>query len=897
MTGGTIRKPMQKAATKRGVQITAAGIAAGALLLAGILVCVSPDVPDDWPLAAFPVFLESALAHTLDAVTVTPVSNISDEGTRELEGATSTDTIGFLRTESIYAFVASVDDDGVQAINLSNMSNPVVAGSIGNDGTNELDGAYGIKIFIHGNNLYAAVTASEDDGVQILDVTSPSNIATAGKVSDDPNKELDGARGIDVIEIDGRNYAIVAGHEDNGVEILNLTDPTANPLPSSDSISDNSTLALAGAIDAKFFKLEGDDKTYAVVAASTDNGIQILNVTDPANVMAVNSTSDSPDLLLSQAYDVDVFEHNTRTYAIVAARSDHGVQLLDLTGLPDIVPAGSISASNNDGSSTVILNVTISVTAFDWSGKQYAAVGTETSGMQILDIRDPRNPAAAGGVDAGTVTNAKVSNMTDVDVVGHQSIVIATVDDGVQILELEENPTTNSLPVVVMMNQTADGGDTVTLNATVTDTDDPTPIYDWSYEITHANPLRIEIANETSLETTFVAPHVRNGATAVFKLRVTDHHGGTTTGTMQVTINPNQPPTVSAGPDQTVDEGQPVTLTGSATDPNPSDDQLTYLWTNNSTLNIILDDDAAASTTFTAPQVTANTTIRFTLTATDEHGAAASDTVDITIRDVEPPSDFVTTWETEAANQTITINVGNSINSYDIDWGDGTGQTGVTGNKTHTYASAGRYAVTIGGEFDRFNLGATGRDNGARLASIDQWGSARWTSMKDAFRGAPNMVYNAADAPDLSGVTDMSGMFAGAVRFNGNLSAWNVSQVTDMSGMFAGSRLASTATSPPGTSRRSPTCPACSAAAPSTATSPPGTSRRSPTCPACSAIPSSTATSPPGTSRRSPTCPACSSAPPPSTATFPPGTSRRSPTCPACSSAPHHSTRTSAGGT
>ncbi len=626
MTGGTIRTSMQKAATKRGVQITAAGIAAGALLLAGILVCVSPDVPDDWPLAAFPVFLESALAHTLDAVTVTPVSNISDGGTHKLEGATSTDTIQ-LRT-GVYAFVASVDDDGVQAINLANMNNPVVAGSIGDDDTNELDGAYGIKIFIHGNNLYAAVTASEDDGVQILTVTNPSNITTAGQVSDSGIRELQGARGIDVIDIDGRNYAIVAGHEDNGVEILNLTDPTANPLPSSDSISDNSTLALAGAIDAKFFKLEGDDKTYAVVAASTDNGIQVLNVTNPANVMAVNSMSDSPDLL-RQPYSVDVFEHNTRTYAIVAARSDHGVQLLDLTDLPDIVPAGSISASNNDGSSTVVLNTPISVTAFKWSGNQYAAVGTETSGMQILDIRDPRNPAAAGGIDAGNVTNAKVSNMTDVDVVGGQSIVIATVDDGVQILELEENPTTNSLPVVVMMNQTADGGDVVTLNATVTDTDDTTLIYDWSYEIPHANPLRIEIADEESLETTFVAPHVRNGATAVFKLRVTDHHGGETTGTMQVTINPNQPPAVSAGPDLTIYEGVTITLVGYADDPDGDDFNISK-WTHQpASPAITIDEDG----TFTAPQVSGDTTYTFNLTATDEHGLSASDTAIIRVLD------------------------------------------------------------------------------------------------------------------------------------------------------------------------------------------------------------------------------------------------------------------------
>ena len=39
---------------------------------------------------------------------------------------------------------------------------------------------------------------------------------------------------------------------------------------------------------------------------------------------------------------------------------------------------------------------------------------------------------------------------------------------------------------------------------------------------------------------------------------------------------------------------------------------------------------------------------------------------------------------------------------------------------------------------------------------------------------------------DVSGVTDMSGMFAFAIPFNGDISEWDVSGVTDMSEMFLG---------------------------------------------------------------------------------------------------------------
>ena len=57
--------------------------------------------------------------------------------------------------------------------------------------------------------------------------------------------------------------------------------------------------------------------------------------------------------------------------------------------------------------------------------------------------------------------------------------------------------------------------------------------------------------------------------------------------------------------------------------------------------------------------------------------------------------------------------------------------------------------------------------------------------MESAFKGASLMAYAATDAPDLSGVTDMSNMFANANRFNGDISSWSVSQVTDMSNMFS----------------------------------------------------------------------------------------------------------------
>ena len=173
-----------------------------------------------------------------------------------------------------------------------------------------------------------------------------------------------------------------------------------------------------------------------------------------------------------------------------------------------------------------------------------------------------------------------------------------------------------------------------------------------------------------------------------------------------------------------------------------------------------------------------------------------------------PPGAFVTTWETTGANDTITIPVGGATGSYAVAWGDGTSTTHA-GDATHTYATPGNHTVSISGNFTRIHLSAD-FDNADKLMSIDQWGDVRWATMREAFEGASNVIYNATDSPDLSGVTDMSFMFqytdsfggnlsnwdvSGVTRmdymfstsaFNGNLSGWDVSGVTDMSNMFSG---------------------------------------------------------------------------------------------------------------
>ena len=159
--------------------------------------------------------------------------------------------------------------------------------------------------------------------------------------------------------------------------------------------------------------------------------------------------------------------------------------------------------------------------------------------------------------------------------------------------------------------------------------------------------------------------------------------------------------------------------------------------------------------------------------------------VTVTDKDAVPEGAFVTTWNATSSPHTISIPLevypGGTIT---IDWGDGsTADVTANGTQPHTYSGPGDYQVSMTGNLSRIEMSATGGTE-SKLASIDQWGDIRWSSMERAFEFASNMEYAAIDAPDLSGVSSMNRMFHFTSSFNGDLSRWNVSSVTDMSGVF-----------------------------------------------------------------------------------------------------------------
>ena len=390
--------------------------------------------------------LVMAEGQIIGALQPTPVSAVFDDsdGFGALDNALDVEI--FNQGGRTYAIVtAAADDDGVQIIDITNPVQPAPVSAVfdGSGGFGALDDARDVEVFNQSGRTYAIVAAGVDDsGVQIIDITNPVQPAPVSAVFDGSGGfgALDDALDVDIFTHGNGTYAIVAARNDNGVQIIDITNP-AHPTPVSAVFDDSDGfLALAGAYDVDIFT--HGNGTYAIVAAGVDDdGVQIMDITNPAHPTPVSAVFDGPDgfSALDGASAVKVFTQGDHTYAIVTARYDDGVQIMDITNPAHPTPVSAVFDGPGRFSA---LDGAYDVEIFTQGGRTYAviAAGIGDDGVQIMDITNPAHPTPVSAVFDDSDGFSALDGAFDVEVFTQgdhtYAIVAAWADDGVQIMDI-----------------------------------------------------------------------------------------------------------------------------------------------------------------------------------------------------------------------------------------------------------------------------------------------------------------------------------------------------------------------------------------------------------------------------------------------------------------------------
>jgi PKD repeat protein len=183
-------------------------------------------------------------------------------------------------------------------------------------------------------------------------------------------------------------------------------------------------------------------------------------------------------------------------------------------------------------------------------------------------------------------------------------------------------------------------------------------------------------------------------ASLTFQLSVQYADGSQSDDLTQVHLDVDAPQ-AHAGMDQMIAEGEPVSLSGSGT-ANNGGVIASYSWQQISGPAVLLADPSSASTSFVAPQVTADSIVSFRLTVSDDQAQTGTDDVDILVLNVNqaPLADFsvsvdyLTAHFVDASSDPDGTVVSRS-------WNFGDGGSSVNVNPSYTFATAGTYLVTL----------------------------------------------------------------------------------------------------------------------------------------------------------------------------------------------------------
>ena len=155
----------------------------------------------------------------------------------------------------------------------------------------------------------------------------------------------------------------------------------------------------------------------------------------------------------------------------------------------------------------------------------------------------------------------------------------------------------------------------------------------------------------------------------------------------------------------------------------------------------------------------------------------------ITDSGLEANSALGVEFTTTGASEEVLIPL-TGVTSVDIDWGDGTVDSGVTAsNPTHTYATAGSYVAKVSGTATGLGIGSEARWQ-SKVTSCLSFGDIGLTSLVNGFRSVSANVEMPSFIP--SNVVNMSFTFLNASSFNQDISSWGVSSVTNMNSVFSG---------------------------------------------------------------------------------------------------------------
>ena len=241
---------------------------------------------------------------------------------------------------SHYALTASLLR-GIQIINITDPSDPTAAAFVAGSDPYNFTRVRHVATAQVGSSHYALVSsdAGSRTGVHIIGIDDPGSPQLVSFVGNGSGYSFTNPLFATTTQVGSSHYALVASFDDDTVLIIDITDP-ASPEPAA-HVRHGGDFAIDGPNSISAFSIGSSH--YAAVAAWFSDSLQIINITDPTAPKAVaRAVHDGGKYLLEGARSVQTIQAGDSHYALVAARASNALQIIDITDPGHPLPVTSV---------------------------------------------------------------------------------------------------------------------------------------------------------------------------------------------------------------------------------------------------------------------------------------------------------------------------------------------------------------------------------------------------------------------------------------------------------------------------------------------------------------------------------------------------------------------------
>lgn len=215
----------------------------------------------------------------------------------------------------------------------------------------ELDGAVNLVTTTIGGEVFVYVAGSDDNGVQVLKLSSDGTLTPVTSVSNSAAVALQGANDLLVYEIGTKKFLVVSGETNDGVSVFEIdqTGADAGHLTPTDAVFDVGSLDLDGAWEMASHQAGG--RSFLAVSAYNDDTVTLFELDGSGTLTKLSDVSDADNAVyeLNGAAGLSFHTIGTRTFLYVAGDADRGLSVFEVSatgGLTHVTSLNGISTAS-----------------------------------------------------------------------------------------------------------------------------------------------------------------------------------------------------------------------------------------------------------------------------------------------------------------------------------------------------------------------------------------------------------------------------------------------------------------------------------------------------------------------------------------------------------------------